>query len=104
LRDGIQELRALNVEVVGISFDSPQANKAFADANSFPFQLLSDQQKEVAIAYGAAASKSTLLPSRQSFILDEHGKLTHIFRKVSPKTHLDEVLAGLKDAQSTAPQ
>jgi peroxiredoxin Q/BCP len=102
LRDGIDKLKVRNVEVVGISFDSPKANRDFVEKHQFPFKLLSDPTKDVAIAYGAASGKNTLYPSRQSFVVDEKGNLLFIFRDVSPSTHLDEVLKALGPPNSAA--
>jgi len=57
LRDKIEDFRKRGVEIVGVSFDAPDANKAFVEAEGFPFRLLSDQDRTLAQAVGAADSK-----------------------------------------------
>jgi peroxiredoxin len=42
------------VAVFGVSYDSPAANKKFADTNDLPFRLLSDGDHELAKAVGAS--------------------------------------------------
>ena len=53
--------------VVGISCDTPEENAAFKDKFDFPYDLLCDVGKEVAVAYGAAASDDAGNPKRISF-------------------------------------
>ncbi len=50
-RDSLSALNSLNAQVVGISVDSPFANKAFAAANQLNFPLLSDYGREVSKRY-----------------------------------------------------
>ena len=40
--------------IVGASFDTPADNKQFADAEGFPYRLLSDRDRSVGQAYGVA--------------------------------------------------
>ena len=66
--------------------------------SSFP--LLADEDHSVAEAYGVWVEKSMygrkyMGIARATFVIDEKGKVTHVFPKVSPKTHDDEVLAAL---------
>jgi peroxiredoxin Q/BCP len=104
LRDGHEELTKLNVVVLGVSFDSVEDNRAFAEKNAFPFRLLSDTDRKMGVAYGAADDSRQRTARRMSFILDEQGRVAHVYPKVSPKTHLDVVLKDLRrSGQSTAP-
>src|SRR5512147_547067 len=49
-RDSLATFNTLNAQVVGISVDSPFANKAFADHNRLTFPILSDVTKETSKA------------------------------------------------------
>ena len=40
-------------EVLGISFDSVEENRAFAEKFDYPFRLLCDTERTVGMAYGA---------------------------------------------------
>ena len=50
------------VEVFGVSFDTPEDNRAFAEKYDFPFRLLSDTTRELATALGAAEALTDQYP------------------------------------------
>ncbi len=52
LRDSQSELKALNVEVLGISPDLPKKLAQFAEKKALNFTLLSDPDHQVAEAFG----------------------------------------------------
>jgi peroxiredoxin Q/BCP len=54
LRDRSTELSGADCVVLGASFDTPEENKAFADAQAFDYRLLSDPDKAVGRAYEVA--------------------------------------------------
>jgi peroxiredoxin Q/BCP len=87
-----------NVQILGASFDTVAENKAFADKFGFPFPLLCDTTYVLGKAYGAGASG---FASRLTYIIDEHGIITHTFPRVSPSTHAQEVLALVQHAAAT---
>jgi peroxiredoxin Q/BCP len=82
-----------NIRVVGVSFDSPQDNAAFANRHEFGFSLLSDTDHAVAIAYGACAGADARYPDRVSFLIDEHGAIERVYDQVDPRDHPARVLA-----------
>jgi peroxiredoxin Q/BCP len=96
LTESYDKLKAKGVEVVGVSFDVPADNKTFADAHGFPFKLLSDVDKSMGIAWGAAADERAGYPQRISYLLDEQGKVLKAYPKVRPADHAAEVLADLE--------
>ena len=51
-RDSMAAFNSLSAQVVGISIDSPFANKGFADHNKLTFPLLSDYKRDVIARYG----------------------------------------------------
>jgi peroxiredoxin Q/BCP len=77
--------------VLGVSYDTPEKNRAFAEKNSLPFRLLSDRDHELAKAVGASR---TLLPfaKRVSYLVGSDGKVLENYPDVDPKTHATEVL------------
>ncbi len=81
--------------ILGISFDSPEDNKAFKEKNNFPYDLLSDVDKTASVAYGAASDTSASKPSRISYLIDAEGKIKKAYESVKPADHPDEVLADL---------
>ena len=98
MRDHDDEVKALGLEILGVSMDSVRSNQKFAEKNDFPFLLLSDVDKTVCIAYGAATSPSDAFALRISYIIGPDGTIEHAYDKVSPKTHLDVILKDLAAA------
>ena len=83
--------------VVGISPDGKDSHCRFRDEFELPFCLLSDIDHKVAEAYGAWGEKSMYGKKymgiiRSTFIINEKQVISHVFPKVSPKTHADEIL------------
>jgi peroxiredoxin Q/BCP len=100
IRDRKDEYEKLGAVVVGVSPDAPSKLKKFADKYSLPFTLVGDEDHSVADAYGTWVEKSMYGKkywgnARSTFLIDGEGKVTHVFPKVSPATHDDEVLAAL---------
>ena len=79
-----------------MSFDSPDANKAFRDKFDFPYGLLSDTEKSASVAYGAAAGMDAEKPTRVSVLISPDGTIAKAYASVKPAEHPDQVLADLK--------
>ena len=89
--------------LLGISPDTPTAQKKFSDKFDLPYPLLADADKKVAIAYDVLKEKNmygkkVMGVARTTFVIGPDGKIKHIFEKVKPEGHADEVLAYLKTA------
>lgn len=89
LRDAFADLKALNVEVLGISPDQPTALKKFSDNHTLNFRLLSDPDKKTASDYHVVGEKSmfgktTVGIVRSSFLIDEQGVILKTWYKVKP--------------------
>lgn len=87
--------------VVGISPDTPQAQKKFKQKYGLPFTLLCDTDKKVAKAFDVIKEKNmygkkVMGIERSTFLIDPDGKLAHIFLKVKAEGHAEEVLTVLK--------
>ncbi len=50
--------------IVGVSFDTPAENRAFAEAQAFPFPLLCDTTRAMGLAWGACATADARYPDR----------------------------------------
>lgn len=95
LRDQFGEFQKRGVEILGVSFDDPDANAAFVKAESFPFRLLSDGDKTLAKQVGAIGSPMQPVASRISYLVGPDGKVRKTFENVTPATHASDVLSGL---------
>jgi peroxiredoxin Q/BCP len=93
--------------VLGVSPDSVQAQKKFADKYDLPFTLVADADKKICNLYGVIQEKNmygkkVMGVARTTFIIGPEGQIRHIFRKVKPEGHAEEVLEYLKEAQKGA--
>ncbi len=79
---------------MGISYDSPADNGAFRDKFSFPYDLLSDADGAVSIAYGVSEPDSPRSP-RKSVLIGPDGKVAAAYDAVTPADHPAQVIADL---------
>jgi peroxiredoxin len=81
-RNNLADLNAVGGTVLGISVDSPFANKAFATKNEINFPILSDYTRSTVNAYGIAFDNFAgmagyVAANRAVFIVDETGTVTY---------------------------
>ena len=100
VRDRWDEYVATGAEVVGISSDSIESHKKFAEHHNLPLRLLSDSEGTASKLYGARS----LIPgkvARSVFVIDAAGILRH--SDVRPlglfKPRDDATIAAIKAAQ-----
>jgi len=89
--------------VLGISADSSEKQKKFQDKYELPYTLLSDPEKEIAKAFDVIKDKNMYGKivkgiARTTFVIDQDGKIRHIFNNVKAEGHAEEVLEYLKIA------
>ncbi len=97
LRDSISELNQLNTQVVGISPDLPKKLANFVEKQGLNFNLLSDPDHKVADDFGVWGLKKFMGKEydgihRISFLVDQDGKVEHVFNKFKTKDHHQVVL------------
>jgi len=95
-RDSFPKFNTDKFMVVGVSTDSVDSHKRFAEKNSLPFSLLADTDHEIVESYGVWQSKKFmgkefLGTNRTSFLINPLGKIHKIYEKVNPITHVTEV-------------
>lgn len=100
-RDAYAALRTMGATVVGISPDSVESHAGFASTYALPIMLLADPSKKVIREYGAWGKKTLYGKEydgvlRSTVLIDEKGNVAKLYPKVSPETHVDEVLADLR--------
>ena len=100
VRDAREDLSGLGVDVLGISPDEPAALATFDAKYTLGFPLLSDPDHAVAEAWGVWGEKSMYGKTymgvvRSSFLLDEEGRITHAWYKVSPGDTVPNARAAL---------
>jgi len=70
----LKRLEATDTQVLGVSMDSPFANKAFADSIGVTFPLLSDWGGEITRKYGVYVEKYKAA-RRINFLIDKEGRI-----------------------------
>ncbi len=86
---------------MGASFDGVEANRAFAEKFSFPFLLLSDTDRSLGVAYGAADNPDAGYAKRISYLIDPEGNIARAYDQVSPKKHPGQILEDLAALKAT---
>ena len=70
LRDSYEKITAKGVKVIGVSMDSVEAQKAFAEKYKLPFTLLADKEGKVADAFGVPHVAG--FAKRQAFLFNDN--------------------------------
>jgi peroxiredoxin Q/BCP len=99
-RDNMKTFEKKNAVILGVSADGVASHQKFKEKYGLPFTLLADEEKKVVEAYGVWQEKSNYGRTymgivRTTFIIDEQGKISHIFPKVKVDGHIQEVLEKL---------
>ena len=103
----LDALHIVGGEVLGISRDSPESHRKFAEKHNLKIKLLSDPDHKVMDAYGVWALKKmygreTYGIVRSTFLIDPVGRIAQIWRFVEVKGHVDTVGKSLKDLQNAS--
>ena len=107
-RDTFEKLQAAGAVVLGISRDTVKAQKKFQEKYDLPYMLLADPEMVLINRYDLLKSKSMYGKlvkgvERTTFVIGadtgDGQRLLHVYSKVKPKGHAEEVLALLKSAR-----
>jgi thioredoxin-dependent peroxiredoxin len=103
IRDHSGDYEAANAVVLGVSPDTVEELRAFADRYGLAFTLLSDVGGQVASKYGVWVEKSYEDRTwwgneRSSVLVDPDGNVARTFPKVKPAEHDELVLGALREA------
>ena len=91
LRDAKSELEKLGVVILGISTDAPKKLTQFIEKKALNFTLLSDEEFGV---WGEKKFMGRVYDGihRITFLIDEQGKIQHVFDKFKTSEHHRVVL------------
>jgi peroxiredoxin Q/BCP len=100
-RDDSEKFRALGVALYGVSLDDMTSHEAFAGKFSLNFPLLSDPEHKLADFFGVYGErewkgKKFMGLSRDTFLIDPHGKVARAWRGVDPMTTAQETYAAVQ--------
>jgi glutaredoxin-dependent peroxiredoxin len=100
-RDALNDFASASTAVVGVSVDSPFANKEFAGKNGLNFPLLSDLNRDAIAKYDVvfndlAGVKGFTVAKRSVFVIDKSGTIR--YRWVAPEPKVEPNYAEVKAA------
>jgi thioredoxin-dependent peroxiredoxin len=100
-RDDYSQYTNAGVIILGVSPDNPKSHAKFKEKYGLPFPLLADTDHKICELYGVWGLKKNYGREyygvlRTTFLIDQDGKILHVFENVKPAQHSGEVLAELK--------
>ncbi|HWS48638.1 MAG TPA: thioredoxin-dependent thiol peroxidase [Candidatus Methanoperedens sp.] len=101
LRDNFHLLEKLGVQILGVSKDSVNSHKKFAEKYHINFPILSDESLETIKNYGAWGIKKFMGREyegikRMSFLINENQEIVKVYENVNPTKHAGEILGDLE--------
>jgi peroxiredoxin Q/BCP len=103
-RDQFAKLQKAGAIVLGISRDTPRAQKKFKEKYDLPYTLLADIDELVCNQFGVLKEKNmygkkVMGIERTTFLIGPDQKIAKVFPKVKPEGHAEEVLTAIKAAK-----
>ncbi|MEW4566236.1 thioredoxin-dependent thiol peroxidase [Tautonia sp. JC769] len=100
-RDARADYEAAGAVVLGVSPDTVESHRKFAEKHGLPFTLLADPEKEAIQAFGVwkektMYGKTSMGVERTTFLIDRDGVVRRVFPKVKVAGHVAAVLQALK--------
>ena len=101
-RDANQEMQKRGIVVLGVSLDSVESHREFAEKYGLSFPLLSDTDATVSDLYGVYGEKNLygrkfMGVNRETFLIDKDGVVRKVWHKVKPDEHANEVLEAVEE-------
>jgi len=96
-RDQFEVFAQVDALIIGISGQSVDSHKKFAEKYRLSYTLLSDEGNKVRKIFGVPTNFFGLLPGRVTYVIDKKGKVVFIFdSQTQTKKHVDDALDILK--------
>lgn len=101
-RDLSAAFAAAGASVFGVSILDARSKTKFAQKHALNFPLLADAEHSLAEAYGVWVEKSMygkkyMGIQRSTFVVGPDGRIEHVWEKVTPEDHAQEVLKQIAD-------
>jgi peroxiredoxin Q/BCP len=98
--DAVNDFASLGAVILGVSGDSVDSHKKFAEKQNLRFPILSDTGHQVLKLYGVWKDKkvigSLFSTERSTFLIDPEGMVVAAWRRVRVFGHVEEVRDRLK--------
>ncbi|CAA9421821.1 Thiol peroxidase, Bcp-type [uncultured Rubrobacteraceae bacterium] len=89
-RDRMNDYAKADIQVYGVSLDSPESHRTFREKYGLNFPLLTDEEGRASEALGVLGDQGKA--RRVTFLLDPEGRISKVYPEVSPQTHAEEIL------------
>lgn len=104
-RDDYSQYTEAGITILGVSPDTSKSHAKFKSKYGLPFTLLADSEHKVCELYGVWGTKKNYGKEyqgvfRTTFLIDENGKIIHVFNSVKPAEHSAEVLTQFKASRN----
>ena len=90
-RDRMDDYAQAEIQVYGVSLDSPESHREFREKYNLNFPLLTDEEGRASEALGVLR-ENRKRTNRVTFLLDPEVRISKVYPEVSPETHADEIL------------
>lgn len=81
--------------MLGVSFDTEEENRAFAEKFNFPFPLLCDTERKIGMAYGACDEPTAQYAKRITYVIDPEGRIAQAIEQVNAREHPEQLIQTL---------
>lgn len=99
-RDQFEEFNEADALIIGISGQSAESHKKFAEKYHLSYTLLSDIENKIRMQFGVPTNMMGLIPGRVTYIADKTGTVIYVFNsQTKTKSHVDEALKALKQVK-----
>ncbi|GIV62482.1 MAG: peroxiredoxin [Rhodothermaceae bacterium] len=97
LRDHYAALQEQGIVVLGVSADDAASHRRFAEKYDLPFPLIADPEHRILEAYGVWGERTLygrkfMGIKRTTFLIDEEGRIVHVFKRPRVGEHAQEIL------------
>lgn len=97
-RDQFQDFVDANAVVIGISGQSVESHKDFAEKNRLGYTLLSDEGNKIRKRFGVPTDFFGLLPGRVTYVINKDNKVVYIFNsQIKVEEHVENTLNILRE-------
>ena len=108
LRDNYDSFLKMGYQIIGVSKDSAQSHKKFAEKNNLPFPLIADTEGKLCEYAGVWQKKKMMGREymgivRTTFVCNNDGTITDVIEKVNVKTASDQLFKILYGRDSINP-
>ncbi|HFG0564609.1 TPA: peroxiredoxin [Flavobacterium psychrophilum] len=95
-RDEYEDIKNAGAEVIGISSDSPNSHKKFAQNHKLRYTLLSDNDKNIRKLFGVPSAMLGLIPGRVTYVIDLKGTVQMVYNNLNVSQHIPKSLEAIQ--------